>query len=220
MLERVKHGEKLLDLGCAFGQELRQLVSYSTTGISILSQHISTNLSSLCCPQLYDGAPGKNLYGSDLQQDFLDLGHELFLDESKLPKSQLISGDILDPKCRLLVEMKGELDIIYISLFIHVFDWEQQKIVAKHMLQLLAEKPGSMIVGRVMATRNQEVIAATKARMPYYFHDMASWQRLWDQVQMETNVKLSVKAWEQPDEMAKKHPLPGVYVLGSMIRLE
>jgi cyclopropane fatty-acyl-phospholipid synthase-like methyltransferase len=27
MLERVKKGQKLLDLGCAFGQELRQLVS-------------------------------------------------------------------------------------------------------------------------------------------------------------------------------------------------
>jgi cyclopropane fatty-acyl-phospholipid synthase-like methyltransferase len=28
MLERVKNGDKLLDLGCAFGQELRQLVRY------------------------------------------------------------------------------------------------------------------------------------------------------------------------------------------------
>lgn len=27
MLERTKQGHKLLDLGCAFGQELRQLVS-------------------------------------------------------------------------------------------------------------------------------------------------------------------------------------------------
>lgn len=27
MLERVKKGDRLLDLGCAFGQELRQLVS-------------------------------------------------------------------------------------------------------------------------------------------------------------------------------------------------
>lgn len=116
--------------------------------------------------------------------------------------------------------MKGEFNIIYISLFIHVFDWKQQITVAKHMLQLLAERPGSVIVGRVMATRNQEAMAATKARMPYYFHDMASWERLWDQVRNETSIELSVKAWEQPDEMAKKHPVPGVYVLGSMVRLE
>jgi hypothetical protein len=27
MLDRVKKGDRLLDLGCAFGQELRQLVS-------------------------------------------------------------------------------------------------------------------------------------------------------------------------------------------------
>lgn len=43
MLERVKHGEKLLDLGCAFGQELRQLVSFSVIGISAVFQYITTN---------------------------------------------------------------------------------------------------------------------------------------------------------------------------------
>jgi hypothetical protein len=44
VLERVKKGEKFMNLGCCFGQEIRQLV--------------------------HDGAPSVNTYGSDLWGDF------------------------------------------------------------------------------------------------------------------------------------------------------
>ncbi|KAL4768451.1 hypothetical protein BDW60DRAFT_210996 [Aspergillus nidulans var. acristatus] len=67
MLERVKKGQKLLDLGCAFGQELRQLI--------------------------YDGAPGESLYSSDIQQEFLNLGYELFQDRATLPETHLIASN-------------------------------------------------------------------------------------------------------------------------------
>ncbi|KAL4902295.1 hypothetical protein BDW74DRAFT_62756 [Aspergillus multicolor] len=190
MLERVKQGEKLLDLGCAFGQELRQLI--------------------------YDGAPASNLYGSDLRPEFLELGHDLFADHNS--KMHLIAADILDGDSELTAHLAGQVDITYISLFLHVFDFEQQVTVAKRVLDLLVPRPGPLIVCRVIACRDQGVFSYESARLPYYYHDRASWERLWERVQEETGITLDVNTREQEDDMAKKHPLPGIYMLGSSIR--
>ena len=118
----------------------------------------------------------------------------------------------------LVTELSGELDVVYMSLFLHVFDFDQQVSVAKRVLGLLAPKPGSLAVCRVAACRDQETLRATTARMPYYYHDKASWEVLWDRVQKESGIQLQVDTWEQPDELAKKHPLEGIYILGSSIR--
>ncbi|KAL2842987.1 hypothetical protein BJX68DRAFT_270315 [Aspergillus pseudodeflectus] len=192
MLERVKKGDTLLDLGCAFGQELRQL--------------------------MFDGAAPTNIYGSDLQQEFLNLGHELFLDRSIFPESQLIAADILDKKSALFVRLQGKLNIVYISLFLHVFDWDKQVTVLENVLDLLAATPGSLIVCRVIACRDQAVLNKTHERMPYYYHDLVSWNKLWEEIRTRTSLRLAIDVWEQPDDLVKKHPLPGIYVLGSAIR--
>jgi hypothetical protein len=131
---------------------------------------------------------------------------------------QLIGADITDDNSELVVRLKGELDMVYISLFLHVFDWDNQVEVAKRVLDLLAAKPGSLIVCRIMACRDQSAINATLGRMPYYYHDLSSWNRLWEKVQHDTSLQLDVHSWEQPDELAAKHPVEGVYVLGSSIR--
>nr|BAW27597.1 putative methyltransferase [Aspergillus stellatus] len=191
ILRRVKDGEKLLDLGCAFGQELRRLI--------------------------YDGAPHANLYGSDLRPEFLQLGCDLFLDHERMNK-QLIPADIVDERSELIARVGGQIDMVYISLFLHVFDWDKQVVVAKRVFSLMRAKPGSMIVCRVVACRDQAVLNATQTRMPYYYHDLASWNRLWEKVQEQTGFKLDVQSWEQPDELAAKHPIKGIYVLGSSIR--
>lgn len=119
-----------------------------------------------------------------------------------------------------MTQLKGELGIVYISLFLHVFDFDQQVTVAKRLLDLMVAKPGSLIVCRVVMCRDQDTLNATTARLPYYYHDLASWERLWERVQKETGIKLNVQSWEQEDALAKKHPLPGIYVLGSSIRRE
>lgn len=114
--------------------------------------------------------------------------------------------------------MTGQLGVVYISLFLHVFDFDTQIAVVKRVFSLLADKPGSLLVCRVVACRNQEVLNKTTARLPYYYHDLASWNRLLERVGEETGLKLEVKSWEQEDALAKNHPLPGIYMLGSSIR--
>ena len=95
--------------------------------------------------QIYDGAPSQNLYGSDLRPEFLELGLDLFMDRPTI-KSRFIDADVLDDKSALVTQLTGELNIVYISLFLHVFDFDTQIKVAKRALELLAPKAGSLIV--------------------------------------------------------------------------
>ena len=154
-----------------------------------------------------------------MRPEFLDLGHDLFLDRS-ISKFHLISADILNDNSEIIIQLTGQLSIVYISLFLHVFEFDQQIMVGKRVLDLLIPKPGSLIVCRVIACRDQDTLNATSARLPYYYHCLASWERLWECVGKETGVKLNVRSWEQEDALAVKHPLPGIYMLGSSIRRE
>ncbi|KAK4215044.1 hypothetical protein QBC37DRAFT_439718 [Rhypophila decipiens] len=75
ILDRVKRGDKFLDLGCCLGQEIRQLV--------------------------LDGAPSANTYGSDLYGGFFDVGYRLFNDSKDSLDTTFIAADIFDDKSRL-----------------------------------------------------------------------------------------------------------------------
>src|SRR5207253_3242808 len=94
---RVKDGQKLLDVGCCVGQDLRKLV--------------------------YDGAPAENTFGSDREQSFMDIGYELFLDKST-SKITFIAADILNPDSDLK-QLNGQIDIIHAASFLHLFDWDE-----------------------------------------------------------------------------------------------
>ncbi|KAF3920204.1 hypothetical protein AA313_de0205848 [Arthrobotrys entomopaga] len=185
IVERVKGGQKFLDLGCGFGQELRQLI--------------------------YDGAPAENLYGSDLHTHFIDLGFELFKDRETL-KTEFIASDILDGQSALVSKLTGQLDILYASLIFHHFTWEQQIDIAKRMVNFLCDKPDSMIVGRLVAYRNvkeTEQIAAIQSiqRLQPFHHDLDSWKKMWGIVQEECRVKFTLDTWELEDEWFEQRPV-------------
>src|ERR1700759_3774499 len=102
VLERIKHGEKFLDLGCCFGQEIRKLV--------------------------FDGAPSANTYGSDLYDSFLSIGYDLFKDSGRL-QTTFIAADVFDDSSSL-TRLAGQMNIIYTGAFFHLFDLEQQEKIA------------------------------------------------------------------------------------------
>ena len=119
ILERIKSGQKLLDLGCAFGHTGRNLV--------------------------YDGAEQKNIISGDLRQEFWELGFQLFRDREKF-HAPFLQGDILDPQ--YLTEFDGQIDIVHTSAFFHLFDLPFQKAIVRRLTRLVSLKPGSVIFGR------------------------------------------------------------------------
>lgn len=119
ILERVKQGDKFLDLACAFG-------------------HVARNL-------VYDGAPQENIISSDLRPEFWELGYQLFRDRDTF-HGEFRQADIFDPTC--LEDYNGKIDILHTSAFFHLFDLERQKKVVGVLLRLLSTKPGTTIFGR------------------------------------------------------------------------
>ncbi|KAJ5734388.1 hypothetical protein N7493_003174 [Penicillium malachiteum] len=168
ILERLKSGQKLLDVGCAVGQELRHLV--------------------------YDGVPSENIYASDLRQDFFDIGYDLFADRSTL-KSQFIISDIFDDNSELVKQLSNGVDIINAASFFHLFTWDQQITVAKRVVSLLRAQPGSLLVGRQVGRLDPTDPDDKSLSQEHYRHSVDTWKRLWKQVGDETGTEWEVDAW-------------------------
>ncbi|KAJ5622240.1 hypothetical protein N7528_005472 [Penicillium herquei] len=168
ILERLKSGQKLLDVGCAVGQELRHLV--------------------------YDGVPSENICASDLRQDFFNIGYDLFADRSTL-KSQFIVSDIFDDHSELVKQLSNGVDIINASSFFHLFTWDQQITVAKRVVGLLRAQPGSLVVGRQVGRLDPTDPEDKSASQEHYRHSVDTWKRLWKQVGAETGTEWEVEAW-------------------------
>ena len=89
----MERGETLLDIGCCFGQDPRQLVA--------------------------DGAPSENIYGLDIEGPLIDIGYDLFMDRGWL-KSTFIVGDVYNPSTNWS-QLLDKMDIINASAFLHLF---------------------------------------------------------------------------------------------------
>ena len=165
VLTRLKSGDNLLDIGCCFGQDIRKLV--------------------------FDGAPATSLTGAELEQVFIDLGYELFNDKTTLP-SKFISGDIFAKGAYGLEN--GSFDFVHAGSFFHQFTWDEQKEAVTKCLHLLKVKPGSMLLGRQIATDEPGVIKHKSLRSgEAYNHSIETFQKLVDEVIEATGIKLNVE---------------------------
>ena len=117
---RMKNGENFLDLGCCFGQDLRQLVA--------------------------DGAPSENIYGLDIEGPLIDVGYDLFMDRGKI-KSTFIVGDVYNPDTNW-DSLVGKMDIINASAFFHLFPWPKQVEACCLLVRFGRPRAGTVIIGR------------------------------------------------------------------------
>ena len=166
----------MLDVGCCFGQDIRKLV--------------------------VDGAPSENIYGLDIESEFIDLGYEFFRDRETL-KSTFLAKDMLDPEAGW-EKSNGKMDMIFISSFLHLFDWEGQVKGAQQLTRLLRPKAGSVIVGRQLGSVISGEFPNLQGQGTNFRHDVASFNKLWKQVGDEIGCSWNIEAWlDNSDFLAK-----------------
>jgi SAM-dependent methyltransferase len=164
VVERLRQGQKLLDLACCFGQTIRQLVD--------------------------GGAPGENIYGSDLQSDFIELGYKLFRDRDRL-QARFLVADIFDSNTAL-TDLSGHIDMIYAGSFFHLWGLEDQIKVSKAVVALLRPEPGSMILGRQIGAT--EALEKTSATGTMYRHNVESFKKMWKEIGDDLGITFTVEA--------------------------
>ncbi|KAL5114472.1 hypothetical protein ACEQ8H_007615 [Pleosporales sp. CAS-2024a] len=164
VMSRLCQGQKLLDMACCFGQTTRRLVA--------------------------DGAPSENLYGCDVQPEFIQLGYKLFCDGEKL-HTKFLAADIFDASSPL-TELEGSIDMVYAGSFFHLWGWEKQRQVSRAVAALLRPRPGSMIIGRQMGAVQAHEKTSPMGTM--FQHNAESFQKLWEEIGDDMGVRFQVEA--------------------------
>ncbi|KAF2275794.1 uncharacterized protein EI97DRAFT_458808 [Westerdykella ornata] len=167
VLKRLHDGQRLLDMGCCFGQEIRQLVQ--------------------------DGAPAENIYGCDLREEYIALGYKLFRDKDKL-KANFITANIFDVTSPL-TELSGRFDMIFAGSFFHLWGYEQQVKVSKLVAALLRPQKGSIILGRQVGSYSAvEPGHVTNADGKMFQHSVESLKKMWKDIGDDLGISFTVDA--------------------------
>lgn len=155
----------ILDIGCGFGQALRQLRA--------------------------NGVAGSKLFGADVESRFISLGYDLFRDKETLGAT-FVTGDLLDPDDERLDMLSGRFTIVHADSFFHLLSWTEQLYAARRLIAWLRTgSKNSFIYGRHVGTLYPAKIAPVGSRS--YLHDRQSFQRLWDEAGQLTNTRWRVE---------------------------
>lgn len=193
-LLRFKPNTHFLDVGCCVGQEVRYLAS--------------------------QGIPTRQLHGSDLEPSFIDIGFRLFRDRDALA-GNFVTGDLLAPpdvyhQCPLAKTLDGKIDVIWAGSLFHMWDYEDQVLVATRLVDLCREKGGVMIAGsqlgsllggRYVVKNIEGMNEAPDAARAHYRHNVETIKGFWCDVGERSGTRWTVEAglFEQEDavEMGK-----------------
>ena len=192
VLPRLKAGSSMLDLGSCLGQDIRKCI--------------------------FDGAPAENLYASDLFIEYESLSYDLWRDDDVFRPCQFLADDILADNDSftqgpLMTQIgPGQLDIISITMFLHLFNWQNQLRAATRILRLLSHRPGSLILGSQAGSVNAGELplkppfadVAGVDKRTVFRHNPESFERLWVEAGKAVGVPLRVTAvFQAPDAFGK-----------------
>ncbi len=126
-----------------------------------------------------------------MENQYLELGYELFLDKDTFG-AKFIVANILDEQ-GLLQEIDGEMDVVYLGLFLHLFDLEEQRKICERVVRLLKKKQGALVLGTQVGSLRPKEVPFGEAKKVFR-HDEKSFEKLWEEVGEMTDSEWKVKA--------------------------
>jgi SAM-dependent methyltransferase len=170
MLETAKLPQAvILDLGCGLGQNLRLLATH--------------------------GVSTERMWALDRQAHLWGLGYELFRDHSRMRATfihaDFLQGSVEDQRFDLL---RGQVDLVLASQFLHLFDWNGQLVACKKIVDL--SKPGTMLVGFQQGRKRARAYIRPWGIM--FYHNRDSFLQLWELVQQQTETQWTIDVREVP----------------------
>lgn len=179
---RLQQGQRLLDVGCCYAQELRRMV--------------------------LDGAPSANMYGVDLQRGFVDLAYDFFGDRDTL-QTRFLAGDVTRPDDgetgAELAALRGTVDMLHVGMVLHLWDLETQTRFCEALVQQYARpEPGTLVFGH-SAGRVEAAEWPNPLGKVMFKQNPDSFAAMWDEVSRRTGTRWKVDAWLYHGSMEKNH---------------
>ncbi|KAG1745264.1 hypothetical protein EDB19DRAFT_480808 [Suillus lakei] len=197
-----------LDIGCCFGNDIREVV--------------------------HDGFPAARAIGTDLRQELWSLGHDLFKSSPETFPSHFVGGDAFNPeilavappasmqtagvptpdlsKLTSLNPLHGSVSAIHATAFFHLFKEDQQLHMARALAGLLSAEPGSIILGAHTGAQEKGVVnyVYRGVEVDMFAHSAESWTAMWDgEVFEKGTVKVDAQFREISEGMGgdERYPL-------------
>jgi SAM-dependent methyltransferase len=164
---------------------------------------------------VHDGAPSRNIAGADISRPFVEYGYEYFRDKEKL-HSKFIVGDVLDETSPAFLEAEKSFDIVFASMFYHLWGWKDHIKTLARTIKLLKPISGSTLFGwqlgaspAVEINRNLYQNRLSQHKL-MYLHDENSWKKMWAEVESQTDTKwyVEAKAVVTPEITQRQQEMP------------
>lgn len=167
-----------LDIGCCFGNDIREAV--------------------------LDGFPVAQTIGCDLRPELWNLGHELFRSSPDTFPAHFVGGDAFDPEVLAVAPpasmqtvgvpspdlnhlaslnpLRGCVSAIHVTSFFHLFKEDKQLHMVRALAGLLSAEPGSIILGAHTGAQKKGVVnqAYRGIEIEMFAHSAESWTVMWD----------------------------------------
>lgn len=165
---------------------------------------------------MYDGAPSSSaLSGLDIEPTFFELGFELFGDRGKM-RAQFTAADLTKKFVSSISPLKSNFDIISAQSLFHLFNLNDQKTIAEHLVSFAKPAPGSIILGRQAGDLDAGEKRGLTPDSLVFLHNLQTFEHFWKDVGIATDTKWEVDARVEkaPERILKQSwSTPGIMVL-------